>query len=191
MRVPFFYNGGDILFKNCYQSSDIPSGFFSLFSTCLVLMYYFYNLKNFFLLFRVTLVAYGSFQARGQIRAAAAGLCHSHSNAGFKPHLWFKMLQLVATPDLNLLREARDRTCILMDTSQVHNLLSHNGNSKKKKVYLERVDKNISFYVSLVSKFFRVNTFIVWEKNPLFFYIKTNFLPRPLVTKTVLISRCY
>ena len=31
---------------------------------------------------------------------------------------------------LNLLSEVRDRTRILMDTSQVCNLLSHNGNSK-------------------------------------------------------------
>ena len=30
---------------------------------------------------------------------------------------------------LNPVREARDRTCILMDTSQVHNPLSHNRNS--------------------------------------------------------------
>ena len=31
---------------------------------------------------------------------------------------------------LNPLSEARDQTCILMDTSQVLNLLSHKGNSK-------------------------------------------------------------
>ena len=30
---------------------------------------------------------------------------------------------------LNPLNEARDQTCIPMDTSRVHNLLSHNGNS--------------------------------------------------------------
>ena len=30
---------------------------------------------------------------------------------------------------LNPLSEARNRTCILMDPSQVHNLLSHNRNS--------------------------------------------------------------
>ena len=30
---------------------------------------------------------------------------------------------------LNPLSKGRDQTCILMDTSQVHNLLSHNGNS--------------------------------------------------------------
>ena len=33
------------------------------------------------LLFRVTPVAYGSSQARGQIGAVAAGLYHGHSNA--------------------------------------------------------------------------------------------------------------
>ena len=32
---------------------------------------------------------------------------------------------------LNPLSEARDRTCIFMDTSQVLNRLSHNGNSRK------------------------------------------------------------
>ena len=35
-----------------------------------------------FLLFRATPMAYGSSQARSQIRATDAGLCHSHSNAG-------------------------------------------------------------------------------------------------------------
>ena len=30
---------------------------------------------------------------------------------------------------LKPLSKARDQTCILMDASQVHNLLSHNGNS--------------------------------------------------------------
>ena len=41
----------------------------------------------FFGFFRVELVAYGSSQARGQIRAAAASLCHSHSNSRSQPHL--------------------------------------------------------------------------------------------------------
>ena len=35
-----------------------------------------------YLLFRAAPVAYGSSQARGQIRAIAAGLQHSHSNLG-------------------------------------------------------------------------------------------------------------
>ena len=34
-----------------------------------------------------TPAAYGSSQARDRIRAAAASLHHSHSNAGSKPHL--------------------------------------------------------------------------------------------------------
>ena len=42
--------------------------------------------------------AYGSSQARGQIGAAAAGLDHSHSNTGSKPHLGLT-LQLVAMQD--------------------------------------------------------------------------------------------
>ena len=42
----------------------------------------------FFLVFRVTLVAYGGCQARGWIRAAAPGLCCSPSNAGSQLHLW-------------------------------------------------------------------------------------------------------
>ena len=38
-------------------------------------------------LFRAALAAYGASQARGRIRAAAADLHHSHSNARPKPHL--------------------------------------------------------------------------------------------------------
>ena len=40
----------------------------------------------FTLLFRATHTAYRSFQARGRIRAAAAGLHHGHSNAGSLTH---------------------------------------------------------------------------------------------------------
>ena len=57
--------------------------FFSLF------FFIFYFFKNFFFLFPFTAAsaAYGNSQARSQIRATAAGLCHIHSNAGSKPHL--------------------------------------------------------------------------------------------------------
>ena len=40
------------------------------------------NAFFFFLLFRDVPAAHGGSQARGQIRAIAAGLRHSHSNAG-------------------------------------------------------------------------------------------------------------
>ena len=53
-------------------------------------------------------------QHGGQIRAAAAGLHHSHSN----------------TRSLTHLSEARDPSLILMDTSLVLNLLSHTGTPK-------------------------------------------------------------
>ena len=51
-----------------------------------------------FFLFRATPAAYGSSQARGQIEAVAAGLCHGHSNSGSKLHLQ-PIPQLTATLD--------------------------------------------------------------------------------------------
>ena len=82
-----------------------------------------------FCLFRA-LTAYRSSQAGVQIRATAAGytiataipdpshvcnLTTAHSNAG----------------SFNPLSEAGDRTCVLMDTSWILNLMSHSGNSGK------------------------------------------------------------
>ena len=51
-----------------------------------------------FCLFRVTPMAYGSSQARSQMGATAASLCHSHSNVGSKPSLQ-PTSQLTAMPD--------------------------------------------------------------------------------------------
>ena len=66
--------------------------------------------------------AYGSSQARGQIEASAAGLQHSHNNPRSSPSLQH-------TPQLKAISDPQptDRTGILMDTSEVHNLLRHNG----------------------------------------------------------------
>ena len=47
----------------------------------------FFSLVFGFLFFRAAPVAYGGSQARALIRAAAAGLHHSHSNTGSEPHL--------------------------------------------------------------------------------------------------------
>ena len=46
---------------------------------------FFFFFFFFFCIFRAAPAAYGGSQARGQIRAAAAGLHHSHSNAGSEP----------------------------------------------------------------------------------------------------------
>ena len=59
-----------------------------------ILVFYFI----FIFIFKATPVAYGSSCARGWIGAARAGLHHSHSNMGSKPHLR-PMLQLMATLD--------------------------------------------------------------------------------------------
>ena len=58
---------------------------------------------------------------RGWIRAAAACPHHSHSNARSEPCFW-PTPQLTAMLILNPLREARDQTLTLVDTSQ---LLTH------------------------------------------------------------------
>ena len=73
----------------------------------------------FFSLFRAAPAAYGSSQARSQIRAVAAGLHHSHSNA--RSELCLRPApQLRAIWDPNPLSEAKDWTSILMDASQIH-----------------------------------------------------------------------
>ena len=70
----------------------------------------------FFFLLKTAPVAYGSSWARGCIRATAMyGLRHSHSNKGSKPHLQ-PMPQLGGNWILHPLSEAREQTCILMDT---------------------------------------------------------------------------
>ena len=53
---------------------------------------------SFFCLFRVASAAHRGSQARGLIGAAAASLCHSHSNAKSEPHLR-PTPQLTATPE--------------------------------------------------------------------------------------------
>jgi len=71
------------------------------------------------LFFRASPMAYGSSQAKGWIRATAAGLHHSRSNVGSELHLW-PTPQLMAMLDLYPLTEARDWTRVLMDASWIH-----------------------------------------------------------------------
>ena len=67
-------------------------------------------------------MAYGSSQARGHIRAPALGLHHSHMGSRLHP-----VTDTTACSNTRSLThkvkdqtcKARDRTCILMDTSQV------------------------------------------------------------------------
>ena len=66
-----------------------------IFHSCLKDVFHIYL---FFCLFRAAFVAYGGFQARGQIGAVAASLNHSHSNVGSELHLR-PTPQLMAMPD--------------------------------------------------------------------------------------------
>jgi len=60
-----------------------------------------------FVIFRATPLAYGGSQARDLIRAVAAGLHHSHSNARSERRLR-PIPQFTAMLDLNPLSKARD-----------------------------------------------------------------------------------
>ena len=67
-------------------------------------------------LFRAIPIAYGSSQARGQIRAAAASLNHSQSNSGLEPGL--QSTPLWQCQILNPLIKVRDRTCVRFITAK-------------------------------------------------------------------------
>ena len=64
-------------------------------------------------------MAHGGSQARGPVRATDASLYHRNSNVGSKPQQQ-PTAQLMATLGLDPLREARDQTHSLMDTTQIH-----------------------------------------------------------------------
>ena len=71
-------------------------------------------------------MSYGGSQARGRIRSTAASLNHSHSKAGSELHLQ-PTPQLMATPNLNPLSEARDRTHNFMVPSWIRFLCTMTG----------------------------------------------------------------
>ena len=110
------------------ESSWMLVGFVNHWATagtpCVFSFHQKYFLSFFFLLFRATTAAFGSSQARGQIGAAAASPHHwgcadaSPCNWGSELHLWLhhssQQCQI-----LDPLKEARDQTHMLMDTSRV------------------------------------------------------------------------
>ena len=77
------------MFFNTFVSPDNSSNFYKIIIIIIVIVIF---------LFRDALMAYGSSWAKGQIRATAASLHHSHSNVGSKLHL-LPTPQLRATPD--------------------------------------------------------------------------------------------
>ena len=97
----------------------------SVFLACISLIIHivkhrFIPLCTFFCLFRAAPTAHGGSQARHPIRATAAGLQHSHSHAGSEPHETHTTHSSRQCWILNLLSEARDQTCFLMDTGRIY-----------------------------------------------------------------------
>ena len=102
---------------------------FPSFFTCIAFnrFFFWFFFVVFFLLLRAAPVAHGSSQARGRIRAVVAGLHHSHSSA--KSWAFDQNHSSQQCRILNPLSEARDWTCILMDTRWIYYHWAHNGNS--------------------------------------------------------------
>ena len=111
-------------------------------------------------------MAYGSSQARGWIGAATAGLCHSHSNVGSKPHLR-PTPQLAAMSDLNPLRETRDRTHTLMDTSILVKSVSA-APRWELSIFTFLMSRSICIF--LYSGYLRVTARLIWYARLLFFF---------------------
>ena len=88
MRIP--------LFLEVQENQERHMGFAVV--LFLFLFFFVFVFVFVFCLFRVTPTTYGGSQARGPIRALAAGLHHGHSNAGSKLCLQ-PAPQLTATPD--------------------------------------------------------------------------------------------
>ena len=101
---------------------------------------------------------YGSSQAKGHIRTAAADLHHSSRQSRI----------------LNPLREARDRARILMETSQVLNQLSHKRISTMKN-FKCKFDHGISFLKTL-----QYSSLLMRRKSR---YVIMEFLKSDLATK--------
>ena len=82
-----------------------------------------------FCLFRAAPVAYGSFQAGVPIKAATAGLHHSHSSARSEPHLR-STPQLMATPDPRPTEQGQGWNLCPHGYPSSLLPLSHSGNSE-------------------------------------------------------------
>ena len=76
----------------------------SIFKITFIEFFFLFYFLKICLLFRATTMAHGSSQARVRIRAVDAGLRQSSQQHRI----------------LNPLSEARDGTCVLMDTHQIH-----------------------------------------------------------------------
>ena len=130
MYIIIMYILKSILIINNYYSYKVHHELIVIVSFELETVSFWFSVVFFFFSFMAPPTAYGHSQSRDRIKAVAASLHHSHSNTRSE-----------LTPDLhhslkehwipNSLSETRDRTCILTDTSQVLNPLSHSGNSQR------------------------------------------------------------
>ena len=134
---------GSLVFSLVWSPLDMTLPVFVSFVAIWYYKAFHVHLVLLFVLFKATPVAYRSSQGRHQIGATAAGLCYSHSNTRSRC-ICDLCCSLRQGRILNPLSEARDPTCILMDTSQILNPLSHKGDShclnNLKNPYIPRIN---------------------------------------------------
>ena len=123
-----------------------PTQFSLVFRTkCLKLLFFF--------LFRATPTAYGGSQARGEIRAIASGLCHSHSHSNIRSELHLRpTLQFLAMPDPQPTERGKGSNLQPNGSKLDLFLLRHNGNSSNSFSMLSFLCSHlyvIQLYVSL------------------------------------------
>ena len=111
--------------------------------------YLFIYLFIYFFHFSARPAAYGGSQARGWIRAAAAGLPHSHSNVGSKPHLW-PTPQLKAMPDPEPTERGQGSNLHPHGCRSDSFPMSHDGNSSKMFLRFTELSQVICFFSLLV-----------------------------------------
>ena len=129
-----------------------------------------------FCLFRTAPMTYGGSQARGQIRAIAASLCHTHGNADLTCvcELYHSSQQ---GQIINPLMEARNWTHILMDSCWVHyywaTVVTPNKRFFKKQItclqfsrIVWRIVQTVSVLREWVSLIFLREWFLILGKNP-------------------------
>ena len=98
---------------------DLGRRQWALVSVPLLVMFVLFCFVLFFVFSRAAPMAHGGSQARGRIRAVAAGLHHGLRTSD-PSHIWDLHHSSWQHQTLNPLSEARDRTHVLIDTSWVH-----------------------------------------------------------------------
>ena len=103
--------------------------------------------------FRVTPAAYGSSQAKESSQRCSCQSAPQPQQTWDPSHICSLHHSSRQCQILNPLSEARDQTHILMDTSRVRNVRSHNSNSEIHSIFGASSNENLSAVVEVHGKY--------------------------------------